>query len=54
MTIQSGPATNGQKELKTKWPVVEGLTAATTKQVGKRYLTPTKSSLVSKNDKIGL
>lgn len=29
-----------QKELKTKWPVVEGTTAATTKQTGKKYLHP--------------
>ena len=36
MTIQVGSAaTPGEKELRTKWPVEEGLTAGTTKQTGR-------------------
>ena len=36
MTIQVGSAaTIGEKELRTDWPVEEGLTAGTTKQKGR-------------------
>lgn len=35
------PTTKGEKELKTDWPVEEGLTAGTTKQTGRKMnLTP--------------
>jgi hypothetical protein len=46
--------TSGEKELKTNWPVEEGLTAKTTKQTGKKYLKAKKGSLIREIDKIGL
>ena len=33
--MAQGPAEKGQKELKTDWPVEEGLTAETQKQTGR-------------------
>ena len=47
--------TIGEKELKTNWPVEEGLTAETQKQTGRvMNLVPERSSLVSRREKIGL
>jgi len=47
--------TSSEKELKTYWPIEEGLTAETTKQTGRQMnLTPTKSSLVPKRLRAGL
>jgi hypothetical protein len=47
--------TAGEKELKTNWPVEEGLVAGTTKQTGRKmYLIATEGSLVSQKDKIGI
>ena len=40
MTITEGPDTMTEKAVKTRWPVEEGTTAGTTKQVGKRFLSP--------------
>lgn len=55
MAIQEGPDTHNQKAVKTRWPVVEGNTAGTTKQTGKQMnLLPEKSSLVARKDKVGL
>jgi len=48
-------ATISQKEIITKWPVEEGLTARTTKQTGRTTnLVPEVKSLVSSKDKCGL
>lgn len=41
MAIQSGPDTHNQKAVKTRWPVEEGLTGGTQRQVGARFLHPT-------------
>lgn len=56
MTVTVGDAaTKGEKELKTDYPVEEGLTAGTTKQKGRTTnLVPQERSLVSYNDKVGL
>ena len=42
----------GQKEIRTEWPVEEGLTAGTTKQTGERFLNPTKGSKVPDSEKV--
>jgi len=47
-------ATHNEKEVMTRWPVEEGLTAGTTKQTGKRFLRPEQSSKVASKDKAGL
>lgn len=51
-------ATMKEKEVKTKWPVEVGTTAATTKQVGKKYLHPKGwlgvKTIVPKKEKEGL
>lgn len=54
MAIQEGPDDAQQKAIKTKWPVAEGLTAGTTKQVGQKFLHPTKKSLLRTNETVGL
>ena len=46
--------TTGEKELKTKWPVVEGLTAATTKQTGRTMNLVPEKSTVSRRVRCGL
>lgn len=47
--------TNGQKELKTSWPIATGLTAGTTSQTGRtENLVAEQGSNVSKKDKVGL
>ncbi len=46
MAVQEGPDTLHEKALKRKWPVAEGLTAGTTRQVGIRRLQPTEASLI--------
>lgn len=48
-------ATRGEKELKTDYPVTEGLTAGTTKQTGKEMnLIPQDRSLVREIEKVGM
>ena len=55
MTITVGDAaTTGEKELKTKYPVTEGLTAGTTKQTGKTMNLVPQTSVVSKKESFGL
>ena len=56
MTIQVGDAaTAGEKELKTKYPVEEGLTAGTQKQTGRKTnLVAEQGSLVPKRKQAGL
>lgn len=46
--------TNREKELKTNWPVEEGLTARTTKQTGKKYLHAENRSVVESKDLLGI
>lgn len=45
--------TSGQKELRSDWPIEEGLEAGTTKRPDKVYLDA-ENDLTSKNDKVGL
>ena len=46
-------STSGEKELKTNWPIEEGLTARTQKQTGRQMiLIPQEASLVSEKDKV--
>lgn len=45
------PGSSGTKEIANRWPVEEGLTAGTTKQVGERYLKSQEKSLVKESDK---
>ena len=52
--IQEGPHEVGQKAIKTAWPVTEGLTAGTTKQTRKKFLHPTKKSLLKQNEIKGI
>jgi hypothetical protein len=55
MTITVGnAATSGEKELKTKYPIEEGLTAGTQKQEGRQInLIAEEGSLVPQREKIG-
>lgn len=47
--------TIGEKELKTDWPVEEGLTARTQTQTGRiTNLVAEEGSLVAAKDKVGL
>lgn len=54
MAIQEGPSTHNERALKTKYPVVEGLTAGTTKQTGERYLRVRGKKLTTRNENVGL
>ena len=54
MVVVSGEATHNEKEIKTDWPVDEGLDLGTTKQVGKKFLLPEEKSLLSKNSRVGI
>lgn len=47
-------ATIKEKEVKTKWPVEEGLTAGTQKQTGRTTNLIPETSLVEKDEFIGL
>tara|TARA_R100001480_G_scaffold130684_2_gene128117 strand:+ start:563 stop:730 length:168 start_codon:yes stop_codon:yes gene_type:complete len=54
MTITSDPAEIKQKEIKTEWPVEEGLTAGTQKQTGRTTnLVIQEQSLVPDRVKVG-
>ena len=55
MTVQSGPAGNREKEIKTEWPVEEGDQFGTTKTHEKEiYLVPEEGSNVLSTDSFGL
>ena len=54
MAIKEGPGTMKERPVQTRWPVVKGLTAGTTKQKGTVLNLTTEISLVSSKDKIGL
>ena len=44
-----------EKELKTEWPVTEGLTAETTKQTGRLMnLIPTEKSFIPARERKGI
>jgi len=44
-----------EKELKTDWPITEGLTAGTTKQTGRLMnLMPTEKSFISAEKRKGI
>ncbi|NJO30853.1 MAG: hypothetical protein HC874_27345 [Richelia sp. SL_2_1] len=47
-------STAQQKEVKTRWPVEEGLTAGTTKQTGRVTNLVPEKSFVREEEKIGL
>lgn len=53
--VTSSAVKSGAKELKTNWPITEGLTAGTQKQAGtKMNLTPDEDDLVPQKDRVGL
>lgn len=56
MTITVGDAaTHNEKEVKTEYPVEEGLTGGTQKQIGRvSNLVPEESSVVAQREKVGL
>ena len=48
-------SSHNEKEVKTKYPYVEGLTAGTTKQTGNKFLVTTaEKSFVEKKDLVGM
>jgi hypothetical protein len=47
-------ATRNEKEVRTKWPVVEGLTASTTKQTGQRWLKPEQKTKILRQNMLGI
>ena len=55
-TITVGDAAGkGEKEIATRYPVEDGLTAGTQRQIGRiKNLVPQRSSLVARKDKVGL
>lgn len=55
-TITVGDAAGiSQKEIKTKYPITEGLTAGTNKQEGRiSTLIPTRASLIPERFKVGI
>ena len=53
--VEVGTAGLKEKEIKTDWPVTEGLTAGTQKQTGRQTnLTPQKGSTIREEFKKGL
>lgn len=53
--MAQGPATHNEKEIKTRWPVTEGIIAETTKQTGRKMtLTAEKGSNVPRREKAGM
>ena len=51
--MAQGPAEQGEKELKTKWPVVDGIIVETTSQIGRTTnLVFTKGSIVLSRKKV--
>ena len=45
---------NKRKEIKTKWPIEEGLTAKTQKQTGRVMNLVPRQTNVPRKDKVGL
>ena len=53
MVVKSDAATVGEKELKTDWPVEEGLTAGTTKQKTESPSLKPEEDLTTSTDRWG-
>ncbi len=47
-------ATKGEKEIRTNWPVEEGLTAGTQKQTGREMALVPQETVVPERLKVGL
>jgi len=47
-------ATSGEKEIKTDWPIDEGLTGGTQKQTGRTINLEYEESVVSQKDREGI
>ena len=54
MAVQEGPDSRNEKGVKSDWPVVEGLTAGTTKQTGDKFLHPEEKSLLAQRRMVGI
>ena len=54
MVVVGDAATHNEKEVKTRYPVAEGLEAGTEKQTGFKFLNTNVKSLVASKDKVGL
>ena len=54
MTVSEGPGTFQEKEVKTRYPVVEGLVLGTTKLSRDPVLRPESKSLIRCKDRIGI
>lgn len=52
--VEAGPSTRNEKEVKTDWPVDEGLTAGTTKLRKEKRLKPQEKSFLTRNSLVGL
>lgn len=52
--IVGSEATHNEKEVKTKYPVEEGLIAGTTKQENKEMLLKPKLSKITKRELVGM
>lgn len=46
--------TSGEKELKTNWPITEGITAGTTKLRKQAHLIPEADDLTDPNNQVGM
>lgn len=54
MVVQQGPASIKQKEIKTEFPVAEGLITGTTTQTGRVMNLVPEQSLVPQRERCGL
>lgn len=54
MVVVGDPATHNEKEIKTRYPITEGLTAGTTKQKGKKIFLEPQKSYLTKRETQGL
>jgi len=52
VTVGTGKA--GDKELRTNWPVEDGLTAGTQKQEGRTKNLVAEETVVSEKDRVGI
>ena len=52
--VESEFATAGEKELKTKWPIEEGLEAGTQKQTGRKTHLEAEESIVRSKELTGV
>jgi len=54
MVVVGDAATIGEKELKTDWPIEDGLTAGTQKQTGRVTNLVAENSIVPERETIGV